>query len=86
MGDVLRKHRPADAVRPGKHDVGGFLEEVERDQRINGGAVAVLPVQFARSTSFVHAGYVLGSRDEGVLVRKIVWRVKLVAELEAPSS
>jgi len=27
-------------------------------------------------------GYVLGSRDEGELVPKMVWRVKLVAELE----
>ena len=28
-------------------------------------------------------GYVLGSQDEGELVPKLVWRVKLVAELEA---
>jgi hypothetical protein len=28
-------------------------------------------------------GYVLGSRDEGELVAKLVWRVKLVTELEA---
>ena len=44
------KHRLADAVRPDKHDVGGFLEEVERDQRLDGGAVAVLgpgPVEVA---------------------------------------
>ena len=50
MSDVLGKHRLADAVRPDKHDVGGFLEEVERDQRIDGGAVAVLgpgPVEVA---------------------------------------
>ena len=32
-----------------------------------------------------HLGYVLGSRDEGKLVRKMVWRVKLVAELEPGS-
>ena len=30
-----------------------------------------------------HLGYVLGSRDEGELVAKLVWRVKLVTELEA---
>src|SRR6201996_7537186 len=50
MGDVLSKHRLADAVRPDKHDVSGLLEEVERDQRLNGGAVAVLgpgPVKVA---------------------------------------
>jgi hypothetical protein len=33
-----------------------------------------------------HLGYVLGSRDEGKLVRKMVWRVKLVAELEPGST
>src|ERR1700759_1931819 len=35
---------------PTKNGVGGFLEEVERDQRLNGGAVAVLgpvPVKVA---------------------------------------
>ena len=30
-----------------------------------------------------HLGYVLGSRDEGELVAKLVWRVKLVTALEA---
>jgi hypothetical protein len=30
-----------------------------------------------------HLGYVLGSRDEGELVAKLVWRVKLVTESEA---
>ena len=28
-------------------------------------------------------GYALGSRDEGELVAKLVWRVKLVTELQA---
>ena len=42
MCDVLSKHRLADALRPDKHDVGGLLEKVERNQRINSGAVAVL--------------------------------------------
>ena len=55
MGDVLRKHRLADAVRADKHD----------DQRINGGAVAVLPVQFPGSTSLFMRGTFWGSRDEG---------------------
>jgi hypothetical protein len=27
-------------------------------------------------------GYVLGSRGEGALMARLVWRVKLVAELE----
>jgi hypothetical protein len=50
MGNVLSEHRLADAVRPDKHDVGGLFEEVERDQRIDSGAVAVLgpgPVEVA---------------------------------------
>jgi hypothetical protein len=42
VGDVLGKHRFADAVRPDEHDVGGLLEEVERGQRINGGTITVL--------------------------------------------
>jgi hypothetical protein len=33
-----------------------------------------------------HLGYVLGSRDESKLVRKMVWRVKLIAELELGST
>jgi hypothetical protein len=32
---------------------------------------------------FVPAGEVLGSREDGELVAKLVWRVKLVAEFQA---
>ena len=50
IGDVPSKHRLADAVRPDNHDVGGLLQEVERDERIDGGSIAGLrpsPVEVA---------------------------------------
>ena len=50
MGDVLRDRRLADAVGADKHDVGGVLEELQRHQRIDGGAVAAFgprPVEVA---------------------------------------
>ena len=50
MGDVLGDHRLADAVRADEHDVGGVVEELERHQRVDGGAVAALgpgPVEVA---------------------------------------
>jgi len=46
----LGDHRLADAVRPDEHDVGGIVEELERHQRVDGGAVATLgpgPVEVA---------------------------------------
>jgi hypothetical protein len=49
--DVLRQHRLADAIRADQHDVSGVAEELERHQRINGDAVAVLgpaPVEVAK--------------------------------------
>ncbi len=50
MGDVLRQRRFADAVGADQDDVAGIVEEVERHQRLHGGAVAALgpgPVEVA---------------------------------------
>ena len=50
VGDVLRQGGLADAVGADQDDVGGLLEEVERHQRLDGGAVAALgpgPVEVA---------------------------------------
>jgi len=50
VGDVLGDHRLADAVGADEHDVGGVVEELERHQRVDGGAVATLgpgPVEVA---------------------------------------
>src|SRR6476660_2721409 len=50
VSDVLGDHRLADAVRPDEHDVGGIVEELERHERVDGGAVATLgpgPVEVA---------------------------------------
>jgi len=47
---VLGDHRLADAVGADEHDVGGVIEELERHQHIDGGAVATLgpgPVEVA---------------------------------------
>ena len=51
VGDVLRQGRFADAVGTDDDDIGGLLEEVERHQRLDGGAVAALgpvPVEVAQ--------------------------------------
>ena len=49
VSDVLGDHRLADAVRPDEHDVGGIVEELERHQRVDGGAVATLAARPNRS-------------------------------------
>ena len=51
VGDVLGQGRLADAVGTDDDDIGGLLEEVERHQRLDGGAVAALgpvPVEVAQ--------------------------------------
>jgi hypothetical protein len=40
MGDVLRQHRFADPIRTDQHDIAGVIEELERHQPLDSGAVA----------------------------------------------
>ena len=50
VGDILRQRRLADAIGSDQDDVAGVLKEVERHQRVDGGAVAALgpgPVEVA---------------------------------------
>ena len=59
MSDVLGDHRLADAVRPYQHDVGGIVEELERHQRFDDGAVATLgpgPVEVAERLEAANMG------------------------------
>jgi hypothetical protein len=50
---------------------------------MGGGMTQSLTGEHANPWGLFLLGYVLGSRNEGELVPKLVWRVKLVAELEA---
>src|SRR5580698_4727408 len=51
MGDVLGDRRFTDTVRANEYDVGGVVEELQRHQRVDRGAVAALrpgPVEIAK--------------------------------------
>jgi hypothetical protein len=61
VGDVLRQHRLAGAVLADEDDVGCVAEEVERHQRLDGGAVA------ACRPSPVEVGQRLEAADTGVV-------------------
>src|SRR5277367_3139824 len=63
MGDVLSEHRLADAVWPDKDDIGGLFEEVERDQRVNRGAVAVLGPGPVEVTEWLEAADMRGAES-----------------------